>query len=394
MARSFSTICRVLGAQRVRGVELRTRGDPFSGGRDAPPNEKMRTATRRKRLTSCAFKLILVNDLRVIFRPDGGHFHSMHAASRDATVPHPNLQTLASCPVRAVEFCRPMRGPSHALLMRGDNGRYYVVKHRNLCQHSRVLPNEMLAAQLALIVGLPVTEFAVIEVPMKSIFNFAGTNDQSDLRPHVGLEDGGVHFGSAYPGMPDQTLVVDFLPDHILRREKYLIPAFLGAFVFDLWTYNCNSRQFVFSRPADEEGSPYSAWLIGHGSCFNGCQWNLPDFPTPAIFPRAVYESVRGVASFEPFLSEIEGLTEWQIEKCAQAIPPEWCGGSSEQILQLAEQLWERTRRLRHFVEDAIDARRTYFPNCSPRRANGSAGQYRQSQNAKQGAPARHYKRY
>ena len=198
--------------------------------------------------------------------------------------------------------------------------RSYVVKFQNNPQHARVLANEMLASRLAQLVGLPVAAPAFVEVSRSLI----GSNPQlafdvgerrEPIRP-------GIQFGSRFPGVPSQTLVVDFLPDRLLRRVKDLTSAFLGAFVFDKWTCNCDGRQVIFHRPADDEGSSYSVAMIDQGFCFNDGDWTFPDSPIRGLYPRRlVYEKVTGMESFEPFLSRIENLTAGELEECARESP-------------------------------------------------------------------------
>ena len=264
--------------------------------------------------------------------------------------------------VRAVEFVRRMRGASQPQLLRCDNGAYYVVKFSNNPQHARILANEMFAARLALLVGLPVREPAFVDVPPELI---AGN-------PLMEFEVGtrrircapGVQFGSSFPGEPGQTLIVDFLPDRLLRRAHEVERTFAGAFVFDKWTCNCDGRQMIFTRPAAEEGAPYSPWLIDNGFCFNAGEWNFPDSPIRGIYPRRlVYEGVRGLQNFEPFLSKIENLEARQIEDCAKGIPPEWCGEWPELIQGIVEQLAKRRRRVRQALVDAKHSDLHPFPN-------------------------------
>lgn len=264
--------------------------------------------------------------------------------------------------VRAVEFIRRMRGASQPHLLRCENGENYVVKFRNNPQHVRILANEMFAGRLGLLLGLPVANPGFIEVPAELI---AGN-------PLLEFETGsrhepcaaGLQFGSRYPGVPSQTLVVDFLPDRLLRRVKDLGSVFLGAFVFDKWTCNCNGRQVIFYRSADQEGSAYSLSLIDNGFCFNDGEWNFPDSPIRSLYPRRlVYESVRGLHSFEPLLSRVENLEAWQMEACMQGIPAEWCGEDAGQLLRLGERLHERRRRLRQAIVEAKNSSLGPFPN-------------------------------
>ena len=111
----------------------------------------------------------------------------------------------------------------------------------------------MLASRLAQLVGLPVAAPAFVEVSRSLL----GSNPQLafDVGERREPIQPGLQFGSRFPGIPSQTLVVDFLPDRLLRRVKDLTSVFLGAFVFDKWTCNCDGRQVIFHRPADDEGS-------------------------------------------------------------------------------------------------------------------------------------------
>jgi hypothetical protein len=264
--------------------------------------------------------------------------------------------------LRAVEFIRRMRGGSQPHLLRCEDGGNYVVKFRNNPQHVRILANEMLAARLAQLIGLPVAAPAFVEVSSDLI---AGN---PDLEFEIGLRrepcDPGLHFGSRFPGDPNETLVVDFLPDRLLRRVRNLASVFLGALVFDKWTCNCDGRQMIFYRGADQEGTAYSVALIDHGFCFNDGEWSFPDSPIRSLYPRRlVYEGVRGLGSFEPFLSPIENLELSRLQACVGDIPVEWCGDEPDQLARLIERLYERRRRIRQSLVDAKNSSLRPFPN-------------------------------
>jgi len=53
---------------------------------------------------------------------------------------------------------------------------------------------------------------------------------------------------------------------------------------------------------------------------------------------------VKGWASFEPWLSRIEGLEEDAIWRVAGEIPPAWYGGSWDELEALVERLIARRR--------------------------------------------------
>ncbi|MHB8652910.1 MAG: HipA family kinase [Terriglobia bacterium] len=264
--------------------------------------------------------------------------------------------------VRSVEFIRRMRGASQPHLLRGQDGGYYIVKFQNNPQHVRVLTNEMLAARLALLIGLPVPKPAIVEV----------TPELIEGNPQLAMEFGarrepcaaGLQFGSSFPGVPGKTLVVDFLPDSLLRRVRDFATTFPGAFVFDKWTCNCNGRQLIFTRPTGHERPVYSAWLIDHGFCFNDGEWNFPDSPIRSLYPRRlVYEKVQGLDSFEPYLSTMENLKEGQVLDCVKGIPAEWCGDDPSQLNRLATQLYERRRLVRQAIIDAKNCSLAPFAN-------------------------------
>ena len=264
--------------------------------------------------------------------------------------------------VRAREFVRRMRGASQPWLVRCEDGDSYVVKFQNNPQHARVLANEMLASRLAQLVGLPVAAPAFIEVSRSLL----GSHPQLafDVGERREPIQPGTQFGSRFPGIPSQTLVVDFLPDRLLRRVKDLNSAFLGAFVFDKWTCNCDGRQVIFHRPAGGEGSAYSVAMIDQGFCFNDGDWTFPDSPLRGLYPRRlVYEKVRGMESFEPFLSRLENLTTGELEECTGGIPTEWCEPDPRQLARLVEVLHARRRTLRQAIIDAKNSSLAPFPN-------------------------------
>jgi len=274
-------------------------------------------------------------------------------------VPRSQSRALTVC---AVEFVRPMRGASRPHLVRCDDGESYVVKFRNNPQHVRVLANEMLAARLATLIRLPVPPAAFVEVPTALVRQFPPldlSSSGSTTKQDCGA---GLHFGSRYPGTAAETQVVDFLPDRLLRRVANLESVFPGALVFDKWTCNCDGRQLVFHRSAAD--AVYSAWLIDHGFCFNDGEWNFPDNPLRGLYPRRlVYEGVRGLESFEPFLSTIENLEAAELDACGEGIPEEWCDDAPEQLHGLASQLYERRRGLRQALIDAKNSAWHPFPN-------------------------------
>ena len=293
---------------------------------------------------------------------EGGRSRRVAESAEEPALALP-LEPAEVSTVRAVEFVRRMRGASQPSLLRCADGANYVVKFRNNPQHVRVLANEMLAGRLALLVGLPVPRPTFVDVPSELIA--ASPLLQFELGARREPCVAGLQFGSRFPGAPSRTLVVDFLPDRLLRDVLKNHPKFfLGALVFDKWTCNCDGRQVIFYRLLDQEGSSYSATLIDHGFCFNDGDWNFPDSPIRSLYPRRmVYREVEGLESFEPFLSRVENMEASELEECVRGIPEEWCGERPAELSRLVERLDERRRKIRQALIEARDSSLAPFPN-------------------------------
>lgn len=292
-----------------------------------------------------------------------GPDHTFMAESASLALAVPELAGVTR--LHAVEFVRPMRGGSQPWLLRCDDGAYYVVKFRDNPQHVRVLANEMLAGLLAQMIGLPAAAPAYIEIAgaLTDVRGAAGGRPQAATGNTANLS-AVPHFGSRFPGDPAETLAVEFLPDRLLRTVRNLREAFLGALVFDKWTCNCDGRQIVFHRPASTRSQGYSACLIDHGFCFNDGDWSFPDSAIRSLYPRRlVYEAVRGVEFFEPFLSRIENLKADELASCARDIPPDWCDGEPDGPARLMEALYLRRRKLRQALIDVKNSDLRPFPN-------------------------------
>jgi len=254
--------------------------------------------------------------------------------------------------VCAVDFIRPMAGRSQPWLLRCDDRCYYVVKFRNNPQHTRILANELLCSRLAQLIGLPVAVPAVVLVPPGLL---AGSRPpELTVGGRRELCTAGLQFGSRYPGPPERTLVVDFLPDRLLSQVHNLVETFVGGFVFDKWTCNCDGRQAVFFRSVEDAGRPYTAQLIDHGCCFNGGEWSFPDSPIRSLYPRRlVYDTITSLESFEPSLSSIERLKPGHFAGCIADLPSEWCSPHAGELKPLVARLYARAKKLRQLILEA-----------------------------------------
>jgi hypothetical protein len=105
--------------------------------------------------------------------------------------------------------------------------------------------------------------------------------------------------------------------------------------------------------------------MIDQGFCFNAGEWNFPDAPLRGLYARhRVYESVRGMESFEPWLDRLErSLTESVLDEIASEIPPEWYNFETDALYQLLEQLCRRRKRVPELLLEAKKSYRQPFPN-------------------------------
>ncbi len=244
--------------------------------------------------------------------------------------------------------------------MRCSDDNYYVVKFQNNPQHMRVLANEVLGTVLAKGLGLPAASFAVIEVGEDLI------RLTEELVMQTGLArspcKAGLQFGSLFPGDPAEVTAFDFLPDDALAKIENQ-QDFLGMLVFDKWTCNTNGRQAVFFR---DRGRPHHrAMMIDNGFCFNAGEWNFPDAPLRGLYARQrVYDSVRSLDSFEPWLARLEErITPDALDSAAKQIPPEWYGFDMDALYALLERLDRRRVRVREQIEGAKNSSRQPFSN-------------------------------
>jgi hypothetical protein len=176
----------------------------------------------------------------------------------------------------------------------------------------------------------------------------------------------GLCFGSRYPcdeGVSGMVplVVYDFLPDEQLRDVENRCD-FAGMLVFDKWTCNTNGRQAIFFRAAGK--ARYQAVMIDQGFCFNSSAWDFPDAPLRGIYLRdRVYEDVRGMDSFEPWLSRLQRLDEAALGEAAEGIPPEWYNFEYDSLNRMLEHLSRRKNLVPDLLLAARDSSRRPFLN-------------------------------
>jgi hypothetical protein len=260
-----------------------------------------------------------------------------------------------------------MRGGAQAHLLEADDGCWYVVKFRNNPQHPRILVNELISSVLLGYLKIAAPETALIQVSAE----FLAVNPEIHLR--LGTRaipvEPGWHFGSRYPGNPERVSVYDFLPDALLPQVVNLAD-FRATLVFDKWVGNADGRQSVFYRAMVRQSeraagakAGFVARMIDHGFAFNGPHWEFTDSPLQGLYARRlVYESVRSLDDFQPWLEQVVHFPEEVIDQAWKSIPAAWIAGEEDALTQLLERLFERRARVPELLAACRDARANPFP--------------------------------
>jgi hypothetical protein len=273
-------------------------------------------------------------------------------------------------PVDARRLIRKMRGGAQAHLIEAADDHCYVVKFLNNPQHRRILVNEWIASVFLRYLGIATPETTVIRV----------TQDFLDQNPEVHFQLGshrepvelGWHFGSRFPGDPARLVVYDFLPDTLLAQVVNRAE-FLGMLVFDQWMGNADSRQAIFFRarlrdwlPAHEahpQRLGFVAQMVDHGFAFDGPHWRFGDSPLQGLYFRpGVYQGVRGLDDFQPWLDRIVHFPEAVVDQALKQMPPAWVASDEGSLNQLCESLLRRRRRVVDLIQACRNGRAGLFP--------------------------------
>jgi HipA-like protein len=270
-------------------------------------------------------------------------------------------------PLSARRYLRKMRGGAQSHLLEADDGRFYIVKFQNNPQHRRILVNEWISSIFLKYLQISSAEAAIVRI------------DDEFIRRHQQLAitlgtrsvpvEPGWHFGSLHPGDPERVAVYDFVPDALLSQVKNLAD-FLAILVFDKWVSNADGRQSVFFRARLEEWRSaggkmgFVALMIDHGFAFNGPHWNFTDSPLMGLYPRRmVYESVRSLDDFQPWLDQVVHFPEEVFDSALKQVPPEWIEGEEEECERMLERLLARRRLAPELISETHRSKANPFPN-------------------------------
>lgn len=276
-------------------------------------------------------------------------------------------------PVNARRFIRKMRGGAQAHLLEADDGDYYIVKFQNNPQHRRILVNEFVSAEILAHLQISCPGHRIVRVSQEFLTAHPEVHLQTGAS-HVAIAPGW-HFGSRHPGNPDVTAIYDFIPDALLHQVANL-DQFLAVLAFDRWVANADGRQSIFFRAQLKDwlarpGVPprklgFVAMMIDHGFAFNGPHWDFPDSAAAGLYPRRiVYDAVRSLADFEPWIDRIRNFPEEVFDRALRQLPPQWLDGDEDQLERVFENLLRRRARVPELLETCRKAPSSPFPKWS-----------------------------
>jgi hypothetical protein len=199
--------------------------------------------------------------------------------------------------------------------MQADDGNLYVVKFQGNPQGTSILANEMLAAKLAANLGLPVPTTVVVDLSpgLSEELYFETPGGRQPILP-------GRHLGSRLVLSSLEGRSYDSLPQRywqFVRNPE----DFVGVQLFDLWTCNCNTRQFVFWKYSQDK--EYTVTFIDNGHCFGGPEWSF----TPLMLPNCTLAKPSTAEAWQRWADRIATFPIRRSESFeADQIPPEWFG--------------------------------------------------------------------
>lgn len=297
--------------------------------------------------------------------------HSSTQQARDLSALGPYARIRRTSPVVAVGRIRSMSGGAQSQLLEGEDGHQYVVKSVWNPQSRRTLVNEWIGGGLFRYCGIATAPSAPVLVNGPVLAELVAV---PEIASHWNLDTLiHLHHGSQLPVNPDAKALYDFLPEALLSTADNL-DHFIGAMAVDCWIGNVDARQAVFFRGSVKHWARRMnthrskmgliALMIDHGHAFNGRRWMLKDAQPPAPYRGgSVYQAVTGLASFSPWIEQINALSPTMVDDLRMSMPEEWEEGDENALDCLLEDLDRRKSAVPQLLDQVRQAYPAFFPN-------------------------------
>jgi hypothetical protein len=209
----------------------------------------------------------------------------------------------------------------------------------------RILANEIVAGEIAALLGLPCAEVATVEVSSDFLDLNSSLRDQYTPRISPGNHFGVVEIRDRWRNPPRPLIA------KVANKDD-----FPGVVLFDVWTLNTdrnNDGNYLIVKPQFAPNRFYFS-TIDHGMCFAGPGWNESiatqvDARNFTIIPEVASE-IRGTNPFLPCLSKAETIPDAQLRQILDAIPEDWQVTEAERGA-LLEFLVKRRAKLKEILQ-------------------------------------------
>jgi hypothetical protein len=248
--------------------------------------------------------------------------------------------------VTAVRYVTPLReGGSLPAIVEGDDGQLYVVKFRGAGQGTRALVAELIAAEVARALALPLPEPVFITLDA-ALARTEGDEEVGDLlQASVGL-----NFGLGFlPGSVTFTRGADALPAGPLASAI----VWLDSYLMNVDRTVKNPNLLCFQQ---------GVWLIDHGAALYWHHGWEPGGDNPdragdrfaLVRNHVLLPYADALAAESPALAA--RLTDARLDAAVDQLPADWLDGGPDREVYRGY-LRRRRDNPAPFIEEAIDAR-------------------------------------
>jgi len=254
--------------------------------------------------------------------------------------------------IAARRYVTPLReGGSLPAIIEGDDDGLYVLKFRGAGQGAKALIAELLAGEIGRLLGLPVPEIVLVELPPE----LARTEPDSEIRALINASAG-------------LNIALDYLPGSITFDPLNYVPeASLSSAIVWFDAYVCNVDRTV--RNVNMLMWHRRLWLIDHGAAlFFHHAWRGEDRhamnPFALIKDHVLLSQASALADVDAKMTPL--LTREKVAGIVELIPDSWLEetGFTDRVAQREAYLDYFTRRAQSsfvFVEEAIRARSSHL---------------------------------
>ena len=267
--------------------------------------------------------------------------------------------------ILAIQHVRVLGRRSHTHLMLCAEDLLCVVKPLDKLidkPRRRKLMAGFIASRLAHLVGLRVSEPAIVEIPSF----LSRTTPELEQTATPGTSAASFHPATRYAGDLNGKKVFDILPDSYLASLDNL-SSFAHLLALDQWCSHLGSPKVVFYRSSNNLN--YSMEVIDRSCSFSGSDLNFHDHPQNGVYNfKAVYRHLRGWDSFEPFLTSLILTSPDALWQLTRNLPFGWSEDYTRELDALVEGLLRRRSLIRQLIARSRDQIPDLFP-CWTRRA-------------------------